>query len=675
MDFSRLRASTIPGLLVERARARPARVAFRAKELGVYRETTWAALAARVAAVAQGLAARFGVGRGSTVAILGDPCPEWTIADLAAQALGAVTYGIYPTSAPGEVRYLLEHGGARVVIVEDQEHLDKTLAVLDDAPGVRGVIVVDTRALFMYRSTRVDRFADIEAAGRALAPVDALARLAAGVRPDDAATIVYTSGTTGHPKGALYRHGQHLAACANILAHYPILTDGEHRVVAMLPLCHTMGRNTVITMPLLADIVPHYPESLATVAESLYEVAPTFVFTVPRYLQKFAAHLLVGIDASTTLKRAAYHAALRLGARAVSRGAPALPGRAERGGVWGRLARGAPALPGRAERGGVGGGGAGAGGGRGGGGGLGGAISGPPMRIVARGLVFRWLLEKVGFARVRLLISSGAPLPPAVATLWQVWGVNLCEAYGQTETGGALVSGQRGPYPRPGDVGAPAPNVEVALGDDGELRVRGPDLFSGYWRDPEATSAAYRDGWLLTGDVAERTAEGALRLVDRRKDLVITAGGKNVSPSQIETGLRASPYVSDAVVFGEGRKYLAALIEMDYETVAEWARQRGLTHTGYASLAAHPEVTRLLDAEIARANASFGRVEQVKTFRVLPRELDPEQEGEPVTPTRKVKRRLMLERYHDLVESMFASDEERRITAEVAALTRDKKES
>src|SRR5438876_993043 len=309
MDFSRLRASTIPGLLVERARARPARVAFRAKELGVYRETTWAALAARVAAVAQGLAARFGVGRGSTVAILGDPCPEWTIADLAAQALGAVTYGIYPTSAPGEVRYLLEHGGARVVIVED--------------------------------------------AGRALAPVDALARLAAGVRPDDAATIVYTSGTTGHPKGALYRHGQHLAACANILAHYPILTDGEHRVVAMLPLCHTMGRNTVITMPLLADIVPHYPESLATVAESLYEVAPTFVFTVPRYLQKFAAHLLVGIDASTTLKRAAYHAALRLGARAVSRGATALPGRDERGGVWGRLSRGATALPGRDERGGV----------------------------------------------------------------------------------------------------------------------------------------------------------------------------------------------------------------------------------------------------------------------------------------------------------------------------------
>jgi long-chain acyl-CoA synthetase len=270
---------------------------------------------------------------------------------------------------------------------------------------------------------------------------------------------------------------------------------------------------------------------------------------------------------------------------------------------------------------------------------------------------------------VRLLISSGAPLPPAVAALWQAWGVNLCEAYGQTETGGALVSGQCSPYPHPGDVGTPAPNIEIAIGGDGELLVRGADLFAGYWRDPEATAAAYRDGWLLTGDVVERTAAGAIRLVDRRKDLVITAGGKNVSPGQIETVLRASPYVSDAVVFGEGRKYLAALIEMDYETVAEWAWGRGLTHTGYASLAAHPDVMRLLDGELARANASLGRVEQVKAFRLLPRELDPEQEGEPVTPTRKVKRRVMLERYRDLVESMFASDEERRITAEVAALT------
>jgi long-chain acyl-CoA synthetase len=623
MDFDRLRASSIPGLLVERARMRPHAVALRAKELGVYRETTWAALAARVAAVAHGLAAQFGVGRGASVAIVGNPCPEWTIADLAAQALGAVSYGIYPTSAAAEVRYLLDHGGARVVVVEDQEHLDKVLAVLDACAGVAGVVVIDTRALFMYRHARVHRFADVEARGQTAASVDALASLAAAVRADDAATIVYTSGTTGPPKGALYRHGQHLAACANILAHYPVLTRGHHRVVAMLPLCHTMGRDTVITMPLLADIVPHYPESIDTVAETLYEIAPTFVFTVPRYLQKFAAHLLVGIDTSSPLKRGAYRAALALGRRATARRR-----RSARAGA--RVAA-----------------------------------------AVARALVFRWLLEKVGFSRVKLLLSSGAPLPPAVATLWQAWGVNVCEAYGQTETGGALVSGQRGPYPRPGDVGTPAPNVELTLGDGGEVLVRGPDLFAGYWRDAEATATTYRDGWLTTGDLGERLPDGSLRLVDRKKDILITAGGKNVSPAQIETCLRASPFISEAAVYGEGRKYLAALIELDGETVAEWARERGLVHTGYASLAGHPDVRRLLEREIEKANAALARVEQVKAFRVLPRELDPEQDGEPVTPTRKVKRRLMLERYHDLVESMFASDEERRITAEVAALTKE----
>jgi long-chain acyl-CoA synthetase len=617
MDFDRLRAATIPGLLVERARSRPHAVAFRAKELGVYRETSWANLAARVAAVAQGLALQFGIGRGVSVAIAGNPCPEWTITDLAAQSLGAVTYGIYPTSAPAEVRFLLDHGGARVVIVEDQEHLDKVLAVLDACPGVAGVVVIDTRALFMYRHARVHRFADLEARGQAGASVETLARMAAGVGADDAATIVYTSGTTGNPKGALYRHGQHLAACANILAHYPVLTRGHHRVVAMLPLCHTMGRNTVITMPLLADIVPHYPESIDTVAETLFEVAPTFVFTVPRYLQKFAAHLLVGIDASSPLKRAAYRAALALGRRA---------------------------RQGNAHR---------------------------AAAVLARALVFRWLLEKVGFARLRLLLSSGAPLPPAVATLWQAWGVNVCEAYGQTETGGALVSGQRGPYPRPGDVGLAAPNIELTLGDGGEVLVRGPDLFAGYWRDAEATAATYRDGWLVTGDLGERLPDGSLRLVDRKKDILITAGGKNVSPSQIETCLRASPFISEAAVFGEGRKYLAALVELDGETVAEWARERALVHTGYASLAAHPDVLRLLEGEIEKANADLARVEQVKAFRVLPRELDPEQEGEPVTPTRKVKRRLMLERYRELVESMFASEEERRITAEVATFIKE----
>src|SRR5215475_9686681 len=293
MNFEALRASTLPGLLVERARARPARVALRSKELGIWRETTWRELADRVAALALGFAREYRLARGETVAIIGNPCPEWTIADLAAQALGAITYGIYPTSAPGEVRHLLQHGGAVLIVVEDQEHLDKTLEVLDACPAVRPLKDVET----IGRTALVDE-------------PDALGRLARSLSPEDPATIIYTSGTTGHPKGAVYRHGPHLAACANIIEHYPILKAREHRAVAMLPLCHAMGRNLAITMPLIADIVPHYPESVDTFADALFEVQPTFVFTVPRYLQKFAAHLLVGLDQSSWIKRAAYRAAM-----------------------------------------------------------------------------------------------------------------------------------------------------------------------------------------------------------------------------------------------------------------------------------------------------------------------------------------------------------------------------
>jgi long-chain acyl-CoA synthetase len=282
--------------------------------------------------------------------------------------------------------------------------------------------------------------------------------------------------------------------------------------------------------------------------------------------------------------------------------------------------------------------------------------------------VFVPILNKLGFDRLELVICAGAPLPPATMALWHMLGVNVAEMYGQTETAGGIISGQRGPFPRPGDVGTVPAGWQVKLADDGEVLVKSPDLFECYWNDAEATRAIKGDdGFMRTGDIGE-WRDGALRLVDRARDFIVTSGGKTISPSSIENILRTSPYVAEAIVFGHGRKYLSALIEIDADTVADWARSHDVPYTGFTSLARSPDVAGLIAAEIERANGELARAEQIKAFRILPKALDPEEDGEPVTPTRKVKRHLMYERFRTLVEDMYDDREERLIAANAAEI-------
>jgi long-chain acyl-CoA synthetase len=438
--------------------------------------------------------------------------------------------------------------------------------------------------------------------------------LAKAIDPQAPAFIVYTSGTTGQPKGALITHATHVAAARNVIEHYPRLGARTHRTVAYLPLCHILGRDIAITLPLLSGLVPHFGEDVQDLPRTLYEVAPTVLFTVPRYLQKFAAQVLIGISNTSSLKRRAYEVAMRAGRRYARE---------------------------RWE----------------------GAVRFSPAYALARPLVFRPMLEQLGLDKVELVLSGGAPLSQETMALWQIWGVNLVEIYGQTEEAGAIIAGQKGPFPRPGNVGSLAPGWELKLGEDREILVRGPHVFDSYWGNAEATRQVKGDeGWLRTGDIGELSGsprDGTLKLVDRARDFIVTAGGKTLSPSYIENLIRASAYVAEAMVIGHGRKYLSALVEIDYDSVADWARSRNISYTGFTSLAQHPEVQKLLAGEIERANASLARVEQVKTFRILPKALDPEEEGEPVTPTRKVKRAQMIQKFSALVESMYDDREER----------------
>jgi len=614
VDRERLRRITAPHLLCERARRLPDSVAFRSKHFGIYRERRWRDYAGLVAHAARALQS-LGIGRGERVAIMGDVCEEWMICDLAAQSLGAIVYGIYPTAAMAEVEYQMRDGGACVFIAEDQEYVDKILPIADRLLNLRAIVVLDDAAMFGYAHPKLQRFGEL--LGRVSAvDIDWLEAQVSALSPEDAAFIVYTSGTSGHPKGALVSHGKHLAATYSIVTQYPTLSERSHRTVIYLPMCHVLGRDVAITLPLISQLVPHFGEDPEDFATTLFEVAPTVLFTVPRYLQKFASHVLVGILNSSGIKRFAYDFAMRFAREHARR-------------RW----------DGRAS------------------------ATQEAYYQLLRMAVFRPTLNKLGFDQLQLVVSGGASLPAETAALWHMYGVNVVEIYGQTEEAGGIIAGQRGPFPRPGSVGTPVEGVEVRLADDGEVLIRSIDLFECYWRNDEATREVKgADGWLRTGDVGE-WRDGALRLVDRARDFLVTAGGKTISPSFIENALRASPYIAEAVVFGHGRKYLTAIIEIDFDTVADWARAHDVAYTGFTSLTVHPQIEGLIKAEIDKTNAGLARVEQIKTFRILPKALDPEEEGEPVTPTRKVKRKLMYERFKPLVEGMYDDSEERLIAA------------
>ena len=621
--YEELRRKTVPGLLLERTKRTPDDVAYRAKKLGIYKDRTWKTFEQKVANCAMGLKV-LGLNRRDRLALMGDPCEEYAICELAAQSIGAVTYGIYPTSSSKEVNYLMTDGEACIFVAENQEYVDRILPLYDELPKLRHVVVIDTTGTFMYDHSALTTYEDLTHKGQEVMDANAgvFEEEVRRVNPEDDLFIVYTSGTTGSPKGVLISHGKHLAAAYTLIDRYPILAETPHRTVVYLPLCHVLGKDVAVTLPLLTSIVPHYGEDIESLTETIFETAPTVLFTVPRYLQKYVSNIIVGIENSSPLKKSIYRVATKVGRLHVK-------------GLWDGKTNPARSL----------------------------------TYFILYQLAFRPILNKIGFNRIKIALSAGAPLPPEVMALWQIYGLNLSEFYGQTETGGAIIAAQEGDFPRPGHVGIPPAGWEVKLSEDGEIFVKGKDLFECYLNNPEGTREVLdSDGWLHTGDVGEWTPDGNLKIIDRARDIIVTSGGKTISPTYVENCLRAIPYISEAVVFGHKRKYLTALIEIDFETVSDWARSNDIPYTGFTSLAEHPEIVEMIGSTIEKASEDLARVEQVKTFRIIPKELDPEDEDEPITPTRKIKRELIYERFKDLVESMYSDREERLVASEVGDL-------
>ncbi len=608
---------TIPGLLLDVVRQRGEAVALRAKHFGIYQDVTWNDLLDRVARIGLGLCA-LDVKPEDRVAIVGDPRAEWLLSDFAAQCIGAISYGLYPTSSRDEAGYVLHHGGASVLVAEHQEHVDKVLPLLDKLPHLKKIVVIDDSNMYGYQHPALMSLDALIELGKSLpSGKEAFFVRSRAVRPNDPATIVYTSGTSAHPKGALYSHRGLVTQGYQFFAFPELDTKETIRSVVHLPLNHLYERmNTPMGM-LAKGIVPHFGDEVERFLETLYEVAPQHHASVPRYWSKLASRIIVGIENSSALKRQIYKAAMAVA-------------RAHRKRRW----------DGKTS----------------------------PLLLAAywfaRVIVFRRMLKKLGLHRVKIALSAGAPLPADVQALWQVWGVNLKNLFGQTE--GGVLTAQVQPFPTPGSVGTPYPGAEIRLGADNEIIGRSPGCFDGYWGDAAASAEVLQHDGIHTGDVGEIDEREQLRVVDRKKDIVITAGGKNVSPSRIETVLKASPYISEASVTGEGRKYLTVLVEIDVGTVSEWARANSVAYTSYQSLATSRAVYGLIEQEVTKANMQLGRVEQVKTFRILDRELDPEVEGEAVTPTRKIKRGLLQKHFGHLIDQMYSDDEERRISRQVS---------
>jgi long-chain acyl-CoA synthetase len=593
---------TLPQLFAQQVARLGDRLAIRFKDYGIWHRVTWRQYGEEVDRVAAALLA-FGLGRQENVAVLGENRPEWLYCHLGIQTAGGATCGIYPTSAPEQIKYLLNHSEARLLFVDNEEQLDKALPVVGET-RVERVVVWDAKGLWGFADDRVLFLDDFLKQGKTFADAHAGAvveRREQG-EPDDTAMIIYTSGTTGPPKGAMLSHASILWGTASAQQLNPVTEDDE--VVSYLPFAHVYENLISVFGGVRAGYVVNFVESMDTLFQNVREISPTYFGSVPRIWEKLASTVDLRMDDSTWVKRTLYRWAVRVGRRYAR--VKYQPG-------------GAP-------------------------------LGLQALYAAAYWLVLAHLKRRLGFDRIRLAVCGAAPASPELFEFYHALGVPLIEGYGMTESTG-VISINPVARPRVGTVGITLPGVEVRLDEDGEILTRGPHVFKGYFKEAELTAQTIdRDGWLHTGDVGAWD-DGYLKIMDRKKDIIITAGGKNITPAYIENKLKFSPYIQDAVVIGDRRRYLVALILIEEDNVTKFAQDQRVPFTTFLDLTQSPEIVRLIESEVDKVNKTLSQVEGIKKVALLPRRFY-EEEGD-VTPTKKVKRRSLETRYGDLIESLY----------------------
>ena len=597
--------NTIPRLFWDSVKSRGEKVAMREKDLGIWQEISWSHYGER--AKLTGLAlSTLGLEKGNVVSIASEGNPEWLYTDMGTIGAGGISSGVYTTDSAAQVKYLVNDSATKFYFAENEEQLDKILEVRSECPTLKKIIVYDMEGLNDFHDDQVISYEEFLKIGEKTNQEnpDLWESLVNNVSPDDIAILVYTSGTTGPSKGAMINHTNLLYS---INTGYDIFDVMEHEEqLSFLPLCHILERSVSVMIPLKTGAVVNFAESIDTVPENIREVSPTVFIAVPRIWEKFYSSITILMKDATFIGKFFYQLSINVGSKYKEY-----------------------------------------------------FIDGkePPLSLklsywICNQLVLKNIKKLLGLNNCRYALSGAAPISPDLINWYLSLGIDMREGWGMTETAGVGTAF----YSREiklGHVGRAVNDSEVRIAQDGEILFRGPGVFCGYLNKPEQTKETLIDGWLHTGDVGEIDNYGNLKITDRKKDIIITAGGKNISPSEIENELKFSPFISDAVVIGDKRKFLSCLIMIDEENVMKHAQDNDIPFSNFESLCKSEEIVSLIDDEVNKVNKKFASVEQVKKFSLIDIQLTAE--DDELTPTMKLKRKFINQKYGDIIESMYQS--------------------
>jgi long-chain acyl-CoA synthetase len=596
---------TIPAMFRNATKERADKVWMRQKELGIWRSWSWTQTDTAMREIAHGLMS-LGFASGETASILSNTVIEWVLADIAVLSCGGVANGIYPTDAASQVQYLCEDSGTTVLFVEDDEQLDKALDVRAQLPQLRKIVVFDMEGLRKVDDPMVIGLDALRALGRSYAQAHAgeLDQRIDAVQPEALAILVYTSGTTGKPKGAMHSHRSlvHTVRGYNTL----VAQNGDDERMCFLPLCHIAERVGGEYHALYTGAKLNFVENPETVPENVREIAPTVFTAVPRVWEKFYSGVMIALKEAGTVQQASYAWGIGVGTQIADK---VLAGQQVDGFLKFKF-------------------------------------------HIAKAIALNNVRKMIGIHNARMLVTGAAPIAPDLIKWYLALGVPMLEVWGMTETCGAS-TGMPATRIKPGSIGPAANYNEVRIDEaTGEILVRGKNVFMGYLNQPEKTAETIdKDGWLHTGDVGSMDADGYFKITDRMKDIIITAGGKNITPSELENELKFSPYITDAVVIGDKKAYLTVIIMIDQENIEKYAQDNDVPFSNYASLTRAPEVQALIQGVMEAVNKKFARVEQIKKFWLLDTQLSAE--DEELTPTMKLKRKLVQTKYAPQIEAMY----------------------